>query len=151
MAEQRGLLDMIVVDNGPSSRATRWTPWAYRRGAQLHFIRPGKPIDNSFVDRKFRGSCLNENWFVDLRDTRTKIEAWRREYNEVRPHSALGQTHRQDTPPGSRIASPVEPRLPERLVAIRAEGPQVTPEKSVQAVIYRVWLKLNVGGGANGR
>ena len=60
---------------------------------QLHFIRPGKPVDNAFIESfngKFRDECLNEHWFLDLDDARTKIEAWRIDYNEVRPHSALG-------------------------------------------------------------
>jgi len=66
---------------------------AYERGVQLHFIRPGKPVDNAFIESfngKFRDECLNEHWFLDLDDARTKIEAWRIDYNEVRPHSALG-------------------------------------------------------------
>jgi len=67
--------------------------WAYARGVWLHFIRPGKPVDNAFVESfngKFRDECLNENWFQDLEDPRTKIDAWRHDYNDVRPHSALG-------------------------------------------------------------
>ena len=68
---------------------------------ELHFIRPGKPVDNAFIEsfnEKLRDECLNENWFVDLDDARTKIEAWRIDYNQVRPHSALGnRTPAEDT------------------------------------------------------
>ena len=67
--------------------------WAYARGVQLHFIRPGKPVDNAFIESfngKFRDECLNEHWFRDLTDARDTIEAWRQDYNDVRPHSALG-------------------------------------------------------------
>ena len=67
--------------------------WAYQHRVELHFIRPGKPVDNAFVESfngKFRDECLNQHWFLDLDDARTKIEAWRIDCNEVRPHSSLG-------------------------------------------------------------
>jgi len=87
------LLKVIVVDNGPEFTSKALDAWAYERGVQLHFIRPGKPVGNAFIESfngKFRDECLNEHWFLDLDDARTKIEAWRIDYNEVRPHSALG-------------------------------------------------------------
>lgn len=60
---------------------------------KLHFIRPGKPTENASIESfngKFRDECLNEHWFVGLDHAREVIEAWRVDYNEVRPHSALG-------------------------------------------------------------
>jgi putative transposase len=60
---------------------------------KIHFIRPGKPVENCYVESfngKFRDECLNDHWFIDLADAKTKIETWRRDYNEVRPHSSLG-------------------------------------------------------------
>jgi putative transposase len=66
--------------------------WAYRKGVKLNFIRPGKPIENalaeSFIGR-LRDECLNTNWFMNLKHARDIIEDWRRDYNEVRPHSSL--------------------------------------------------------------
>ena len=65
----------------------------HENGVALHFIRPGKPVDNAFVESfngKFRDECLNENWFLDLDDARRKIENWRQDFNTVRPHSSLG-------------------------------------------------------------
>ena len=59
----------------------------------LDFSRPGKPTDNSFIESfngKFRTECLNTHWFLSLDDARQKMEDWRRDYNEVRPHSAIG-------------------------------------------------------------
>jgi putative transposase len=60
---------------------------------KLHFIRPGKATENAYVESfngRFREECLNENWFTNLVDARTKIEIWRRRhYNEERPHSSL--------------------------------------------------------------
>ena len=66
--------------------------WGYS-GVILDFSRPGKPTDNAFIESlngKFRAECLNANWFLSLDEARRKCEAWRRDYNEVRPHSAIG-------------------------------------------------------------
>ena len=59
---------------------------------KLHFIEPGKPVQNAFIESfngKMRDECLNEHWFLSLGEARETIEAWRRDYNEVRPHQAL--------------------------------------------------------------
>ena len=67
--------------------------WAYQRGVTLDFSRPGKPTDNAFIESfngKLRAECLNAHWFMCLADASEKCEAWRRDYNEVRPHSAIG-------------------------------------------------------------
>lgn len=93
LADTRGLPEIIVVDNGPEFTGKALDAWAYQRGVALHFIRPGKPIENAFVESfngKFRDECLNENWFTDLGDAKTKIETWRIDYNRIRPHSMLG-------------------------------------------------------------
>jgi len=67
--------------------------WAYRKGVVLDFSRPGKPTDNGYLESfngKFRAECLNAHWFMTLDDARAKMEDWRRDYNEFRPHSAIG-------------------------------------------------------------
>ncbi len=67
--------------------------WAYENAVTLDFSRPGKPTDNAFVESfngRLRDECLNTHWFLSLADARTKIEAWRRDYNESRPHTSLG-------------------------------------------------------------
>jgi putative transposase len=92
LAETRGLPLAIVCDNGPEFTGRALDEWAHHAQVRIQFIRPGKPVENAFVESfngKFRDECLNEHWFVDLPDARTKIEAWRRDYNEVRPHSSL--------------------------------------------------------------
>jgi putative transposase len=97
VVEYRGKPSVIVVDNGPEFTSRALDTWAYGRGIQLHFIQPGKPVQNCFIESfngKVRDECFNEHWFVDLIDARSKIEAWREDYNEVRPHSSLG-----DVPP----------------------------------------------------
>ena len=67
--------------------------WQRKTKVRLNFIEPGKPTQNAFVESfngKFRDSCLNQHWFRSLADARTTIDEWRKDYNEVRPHSALG-------------------------------------------------------------
>ena len=93
LAETRTLPRSIVIDNGPEFAGKALDAWAYRCGVKLHFIRPGKPVENAFIESfngKLRDECLNENWFTNLQDAREKIEHWRSDYNEVRPHSSLG-------------------------------------------------------------
>ncbi len=66
--------------------------WAYERGIELDFSRPGKPTDNAKVESfngRLRQECLNAHWFLSLEDARRKIDEWRQYYNEMRPHSAL--------------------------------------------------------------
>ena len=67
--------------------------WAYHKEVTLDFSRPGKPTDNSYIESfngKFRGECLNAHWFMSLDDERIKMEDWRKDYNEFRSHSAIG-------------------------------------------------------------
>ena len=68
-----GLPQTIVVDNGPEFAGRTLDAWAYARGVTLRFIRPGKPIENAYVESfngKFRDECLNEHWFVSLADAK---------------------------------------------------------------------------------
>ena len=84
--------DVLMMDNGPEFSGKALDAWAYRRGIKLQFIRPGKPVENCFIESfndKFRKECLNDNWFLSLPEAQTVIEEWRRDYNEVRPHSSL--------------------------------------------------------------
>jgi putative transposase len=84
---------------GPEFAGRTLDAWAYTRGVELRFIRPGKPIENAYVESfngTFRDECLNEHWFVSLADAKTAIESWRVDYNTVRPHSSLaGRTPNQ--------------------------------------------------------
>ena len=92
IAAQRGLPTTIKVDNGSEFISKAMDKWAYERGVELDFSRPGKPTDNAKVESfngRFRQECLNAHWFLSLDDARGKIEEWRQYYNEVRPHSAL--------------------------------------------------------------
>lgn len=89
----RGAPSAIQVDNGPEFVSKALDRWAYENGVTLDFSRPGKPTDNALVESfngRLRDECLNANWFLSLADARSKIETWRRHYNESRPHTALG-------------------------------------------------------------
>ena len=84
----------LSLDNGTEFRSHHFDEWAFQRKIQLDFINPERPVENAFIE-SFNGSlrdeCLNANWFTDLDDAKHVIEAWRVDYNEVRPHSSLGQ------------------------------------------------------------
>ena len=89
----RGAPKRIRVDNCPEFVSNALDRWAYENKVTLDFSRPGRPIDNAFVESfngRLREECLNAHWFLSLDDARAKIEAWRTFYNESRPHSALG-------------------------------------------------------------
>jgi putative transposase len=93
LALQRGVPDEIVLDNGPELAGKALDQWAYERGVWLRFIEPGKPIQNAFVESfqgRLRDECLDRHWFLGLGDARHTVEAWRQDYNQARPHSALG-------------------------------------------------------------
>lgn len=90
---ERGTPSSIVVDNGPEFAGRVLDAWATRRGVQLRFIDPGKPIQNAFVESfngRFRDEGLNQHWFCSLDEAREVIEAWRADYTSTRPHSSLG-------------------------------------------------------------
>jgi putative transposase len=93
VAHERGVPEAIQVDNGPEFISRVVDQWAYANGVTLHFIDPGKPVQNAFIESfngKFRDECLNQSWYTSLEEARQEIEAWRVDYNTVRPHSSLG-------------------------------------------------------------
>lgn len=93
LADYRGLPKSITVDNGPEFVSKVLDEWGCRQGLRLNFIEPGKPQQNGYIESfngKFRDECLNEHWFLSMRQAREVIEDWRQEYNDERPHSSLG-------------------------------------------------------------
>lgn len=83
----------IVLDNGPELISRVLERWAHQHGVTLHFIDPGKPVQNAHCESfhsRVRDECLNEHWFLGLADARQLVEAWRQDYNQDRPHSGLG-------------------------------------------------------------
>jgi putative transposase len=83
----------ITVDHGTEFQSRALEDWAYRRNVQLDFIRPGKPVENAFIESfngRLRDECLNVHQFASLGEAQAIIEAWRMDYNHRRPHSSLG-------------------------------------------------------------
>ncbi|MDY7576719.1 IS3 family transposase [Herbaspirillum sp. RTI4] len=86
--------NVIQVDNGPEFISKALDAWAHQCGVKLQFIRPGKPVENAYIESfngRLREECLNQHAFRSLQEARERIEIWRIDYNSVRPHSALGQ------------------------------------------------------------
>jgi putative transposase len=114
----RGLPERIRVDNGPEFISKDLDKWAYQNQVTLDFSRPGKPVDNCHIESfngSFRDECLNIHWFMSLQDAKEKIEAFRIEYNDFRPHSSLGNlppavfaTGQQDQ---ASLETPISPVL----------------------------------------
>ncbi len=101
-----GLPPTIRVDQGSQFTSKELDLWAYANNVTLDFSRPGRPVDNAYAESfnaRVRMECLGQHWFLDLDDARQKVESWRVEYNEVRPHSAIG-----DRTPISSIRRPSE-------------------------------------------
>jgi len=93
----RGKPRTIQVDNGSEFTSNHFDAWAYCNGIEMDFIRPGKPVDNAHIESfngRLRDECLNARWFESVDDARQALQAWRRDYNQLRPHSSLG-----DLPP----------------------------------------------------
>ncbi len=83
---------LIHINNGSEFISKVLDRWAYEHGVTMDFSRPGKPMDNAMIESfngSFRDECLNVNWFLSIEDAREKIETWRKDYNEFRPHSSL--------------------------------------------------------------
>jgi len=88
----RGAPCSITCDNGGEFAGRAMETWAYQAGVKLDFIAPGKPVENGYIESfngRLRDECLNGEVFFDLADARQKIERWRQDYNQQRPHSAL--------------------------------------------------------------
>jgi len=93
LGAENGMPTMIRMDNGPEFTGQALDAWADAKGVRLDFIEPGKPTQNGLLESfngKFRDECLNQHWFLDLADAHRIIENWRIDYNQERPHGALG-------------------------------------------------------------
>jgi putative transposase len=116
VARQRGYPQSIRVDNGTEFYSKAMDQWAYRCGVQLAFIRPGKPVENGYIESfngRLRDECLNVHLFFGLEDARQKLETWRMDYNTNRPHRSLGQmTPMEYVAMCSELRSPTAPSAP---------------------------------------
>jgi putative transposase len=88
----RGCPSIITTDNGPEFAGITLDGWAYNNNVRIDFIKPGKPIQNAFIESfngRLRHECLNQHYFVTLAEAKKIIEDWRMEYNTFRPHGSL--------------------------------------------------------------
>jgi putative transposase len=92
---QTGKLPPVMVcDNGTEFTSRVMLKWSQAHAVKLHFITPGKPTENAFIESfngKLRHECLRQHWFASLAEARQIVEDWREDYNHVRPHRSLGQ------------------------------------------------------------
>lgn len=93
LVTERGKPKYLFADNGAEFTGRLMDMWTYHHGTRINFSRPEKPTDNAFIE-SFNGSlrdeCLNVHWFKSIEHARKEIERWRVDYNESRPHMALG-------------------------------------------------------------
>jgi len=92
LIDLRGAPESITSDNGSEFTGKAMDVWAHQAGVKLNFIRPGKPTENGHIESfngRLRDECLNVEIFLDLADARRKLDKWRDDYNQQRPHSAL--------------------------------------------------------------
>jgi putative transposase len=110
---ERGMPETITADNGSEFASRAMDAWTYQYGVSLEFIRPGKPVDNGYIESfngRLRDECLNVETFFDLSDVREKLERWRQDYNQVRPHSALADRSPEEFMRDWKESSAASPR-----------------------------------------
>lgn len=103
---EHGTPGAIQVDNGTEFTSNAFDAWAYERGIEIHYITPGRPVENGLIESfngKLRDECLNTSWFETLEQAKQEIESWKTDYNEQRPHSSLG-----NIPPAQYVANLLE-------------------------------------------
>lgn len=119
IAEERGYPEEIVVDNGPEFASKALDAWAAQYGVKVRFIRPGRPVENCFVESfngTFRRDCLDAHWFEDLVQARRIIDSWRFDYNHHRPHSGVGDLTPAEFAALREPSAPCGPQTPGRHV-----------------------------------
>lgn len=113
----------ITVDNGGEFGSRAMDAWAYAQDVRLDFIRPGKPVENAFFESsygKLRDECLNSHVFESVAEAQWILEAWRQDYNLVRPHNSL-----QDRTPAAVCAMWVDSREARESTAAKKDGPNL--------------------------
>jgi IS30 family transposase len=134
--EQRGKPETLRCDNGPEFTSRQFLAWCEEQRIGLIHIQPGRPMQNGHVEScngRLRDECLNANWFATLADARQKIEAWRQEYNNERPHSSLN------------YRTPRE--FADRMASVRKEfyGEEVGQEDSIALPLPHAPIPANSG------
>jgi putative transposase len=124
IVQRRGAPTAITVDNGGEFVSRAMDAWAYAHDVRLEFIRPGKPVENAFIESfngRLRDECLNAHVFASTIEAQHVLDAWRHDYNHVRPHSAL-----QDRTPAAMGTMWVDSRDARESTAARKD--RIDPE-----------------------
>ena len=144
ICRKAGIPKVIRVDQGSEFISRDLDLWAYQNDVTLDFSRPGKPTDNAFIEAfngRLRAECLNAHWFLSLEDARQKLEDWRKDYNEIRPHSAIGYKAPIALAHHGSETSPPPRRSPESLNATGDKFGCTSP-------VQKYYLKLAAYKGA---
>lgn len=116
LTAEHGKPGLIRTDNGPEFAGRALEQWAYGQGVHLDFIEPGKPTQNAYIESfngRLRDECLNQHWFLGLADAKRILAAWRDDYNQHRPHTALGgRTPDEAACAVAGLRSPTAPSAP---------------------------------------
>lgn len=112
LKKERGLPKVIGTDNGPEFRSRHMDQWAYENGVKLHFIKPGTPTQNAWVESlnsQIRKRLLNPHWFANLDEVRRMAETWRRIYNTIQRHGSLNKQTPEQFATQARLRSASPP------------------------------------------
>jgi len=112
LKEQRGLPAVIGTDNGPEFRSRHMDQWAYENGVKLHFIKPGTPTQNAYIESlnsQIRKRLLDTRWFASLAEVRYWAEEWRTTYNTIQRHGSLNKKTPEEFAAQARLRSASPP------------------------------------------
>jgi len=112
LKEQRGLPKVLGSDNGPEFRSRNMDQWAYDNEGKLHFIKPGKPTQNAYIESlnsQIRKRLLNVHWFASLAEVRYRAEEWRTTYNTIQRHGSLSKKTPEEFAAHARLRSATPP------------------------------------------
>ena len=93
LAEKRGYPSRIITHNGPEFTSRAMLGWSRECGVEIDYIQPGKPMQNAHIESfngRLRDECLNLGWYRSIAELQRSLDDWRSDYNNRRPHSALG-------------------------------------------------------------
>lgn len=114
LKESRGVPVVVGTDNGPEFRSRHMDQWAYKNGVKLHFIKPGTPTQNTYVESlnsQVRTKLLNVHWFVSLEEVRYRAEDWRTTYNTIKRHGSLKRKTPEEFAADARLRSATPPSV----------------------------------------
>ena len=112
LKEQRGLPKILGSDNGPEFRSRHMDQWAYENKVKLHFIKPGKPTQNAYIESlnsQIRKRLLDTNWFINLSEVRSLAERWRTTYNTIQRHGSLNKRTPEEFAAHARLRAATPP------------------------------------------